>query len=103
MTIPGKAAKLIIERLLTEITDDNDEILVTSLAYGEDIDSKIKALKEVMNSLPIRYDELITCIENDRDLENLDCQVRLVALADYCRAALAMVEAEIVRSERRMQ
>ena len=103
MTIPGKTAKLIIERLLSEITDDNDEILVTSLAYGEDIDSKIKALKEVLNSLPIRFDDLVTCIENDRDLENLDRQVRLVALADYCRAALGMVEAEIVKSERRTQ
>ena len=88
MTIPGKTAKLIIERLLAEITDENGEVSVTPLADNEDIDPKIEAFKEIMKNLPIRFDDLIACIENDSDLENLDRRVRLVALADYCRAAL---------------
>ena len=103
MTIPGKTAKLIFERLLAEITDENGEVLLARFADHDAIDPKIEAFKEVMKNLPIRFDNLIACIENDRDLENLDCQVRLVALADYCRAALGLVEAEIVRSERRTQ
>lgn len=103
MTIPGKAAKLIFERLLEEITDENGEVSVMQLAENEDINSKIEAFMEVMRNLPMRFDDLIACIESDRDLENLDRRVRLVALADYCRAALGLVEAEIIRSERRTQ
>ena len=63
---------MIIERLLAEIMDENGEVSVTPLADNEDIDPKIEAFKEIMKNLPIRFDDLIACIENDSDLENLD-------------------------------
>ena len=102
MVIPGTAAKMILERLYAEIMDENGEVALARFADHDAIDIRIKTLKDILGNIPVRFDKLIACIENDRDLDNLDPKVRVKALADYCRTALGLMEAEIVKSERRI-
>ncbi|CCQ74635.1 hypothetical protein [Magnetospira sp. QH-2] len=92
--IPLPMARIVLDRLHSELTDESGAPALSRLTDNAWIDGRIKTYREVLDGLPPEFERLRVMADEDRDLGALMAETRLKTLIEHCRVTLGVMKSK---------
>ena len=84
-----------LERIYKEITDAEGGADVKTVGGMGEVIKRIDEVMEILSEMPLRLSQIEQRMENEPDFSSIRRKLRLVALADYLRFSIGLLDREI--------
>jgi len=84
-----------LERIFREITDAEGGADVKAVGRMGEVNKRIDEVKELLADMPLSLSQLEQRLARDPDFSSISRKRRLVALADYLRFVIGLIDREI--------
>jgi hypothetical protein len=84
-----------LERIFNEITDVSGNPDVKGIGRMGEVNKRIDEVKDILAEMPLRLSQIEERLERDPDFSSISRKRRLVALADYLRFVIGLIDREL--------
>lgn len=94
--------KMLMRRILNEVTLPNGEAATERFAGLRAVDAKVREARLVLKSIPGLRTSFLTELDTDQDFQANSRRVRLEALGNYLKTAIQLLDTEVLMPAKRI-